>query len=105
MSRSFSSMRLPDTRRSPPTSTSTPFPFPLIDAIPPTSNELNERSALLSNFPPTSTSPPSPPSTSVARPPTSIFENFSGLVDSNLPPHLRPLRPLLHRSQPHLPPR
>src|SRR3989441_4506750 len=86
MSRSFSSVRLPDTRKSPPTSTSTPFPFPFIDAMPPTSRELNERSALLSNFPPTSTSPPSPPSTSVARPPTSIFENFSGFVDSNLPP-------------------
>src|SRR2546422_7640786 len=86
MSRSFSSVRLPDTRKSPPTSTSTPFPFPLIDTIPPTSRELNERSALLSNFPPTSTSPPSPPSTSVASPPTSIFENFRGLVDSNFPP-------------------
>src|SRR5437667_3326368 len=86
MSRSFSSVRLPDTRKSPPTSTSTPFPFPFIDAMPPTSREMNERSALLSNFPPTSTSPPSPPSTSVARPPTSIFENFSGFVDSNLPP-------------------
>src|SRR6266581_3082071 len=35
MSKSFSSVRLPDTRKSPPTSTSTPFPFPSIDAIPP----------------------------------------------------------------------
>src|SRR6266498_1257834 len=86
MSRSFSSVRLPDTRKSPPTSTSTPLPFPLIDARPPTSRELNDRSALLSNFPPTSTSPPSPPSPSVARPPTSILENLRGLVDSNFPP-------------------
>src|SRR6267378_1267154 len=56
MSKSFSSVRLPDTRKSPPTSTSTPFPFPLIDAMPPTSRELNERSALTSSPPPTSKS-------------------------------------------------
>src|SRR6266581_7118261 len=86
MSRSFSRVRLPDTRKSPPTSTLTPFPFPMIDARPPTSRELNDRSALLSNFPPTSTSPPSPPSLSIASPPTSILENLRGLVDSNFPP-------------------
>src|SRR6266571_3464624 len=86
MSKSFSSVRLPDTRKSPPTSTSTPFPFPLIDARPPTSRELNDRSALLSNFPPTSTSLLTSPPPIRAIPPTSSCAHFTGPAMSTLPP-------------------
>src|SRR2546428_7777720 len=102
MSRSFSSMRLPDTRRSPPTSTSTPFPFPSIDAMPPTSRELNERSALLSNFPPHQHLPlRRPPPASRGRQRRSLKISAAWSIRTSRP-HLHPLRLLLHLSGPSL---
>src|SRR6266481_5794671 len=86
MSKSFSSVRLPDTRRNPPTSTSTPFPFPLIRAIPPTSSFTDLTWPAMSTVPPTSTSSTSAVPWTLNEPPTSTFFPEMVPLTSRTPP-------------------